>query len=55
MAKFKSLDDARKAYMNGKITSEEFSSIMRKHLLADENRKSLERESKKIERKLSVV
>ncbi|MEY8750757.1 hypothetical protein [Alkalicoccobacillus gibsonii] len=55
MVKFKSLDEARIAFMNGKITSGEFTAMIKKNALADETRKEINKESKRIERKLQVV
>lgn len=55
MARFKKLDDARKAYFKGKITPEEYSAWLRKNLIADETRRKNNRKSKKIERKLETV
>lgn len=56
MAKnFKTLDDARIAYLNDKITPEEFSSFIKKYTMVDNERKSIEKQSKKIERKLATV
>lgn len=55
VAKFRTLDEARKAYLDGKLTPEQFSAILKKNILADDIRKNLEKESKRIERKLSLA
>ncbi|BCB04727.1 hypothetical protein [Bacillus sp. KH172YL63] len=53
--KFRTLDEARVAYLNDKITPEEFSSFLKRFSIADNERKSIEKNSKKIERKLATV
>jgi hypothetical protein len=53
--KFKTLDDARIAYINNKITAQEFSVLLGKFAVADQERKNIEKSAKKIERKLSIV
>lgn len=56
MAKrFRTLDEARVAYLDGKITANEFAALMRKHVIVDNERKQIEKNSKKIERKLATV
>ncbi|KKB34660.1 hypothetical protein [Bacillus thermotolerans] len=53
--KYRTLDEARRAYLNGKITALEFSSLMKKNTIADNERKQIQKKSKKIERKLATV
>jgi hypothetical protein len=53
--KLKTLDDARAAYLNGKINAEQYFAYLRKNVLVDEKRKSIEKDNKKIERKLVTV
>ncbi|MFP7296226.1 hypothetical protein [Neobacillus niacini] len=53
--KFRTLDDARIAYLNNKITPEEFSSFVKKFTMGDHERKNIEKTTKKIERKLTTV
>ncbi|ARK28810.1 hypothetical protein [Halalkalibacter krulwichiae] len=55
MAKYRTLDEARKAYLNGKLTPEEYAAHLKKNLLADNNRREFDRKSKRIERKLELV
>lgn len=56
MAKrFRTLDEARVAYLDGKITANEFAALMRKHVIVDNERKQIEKSSKRIERKLATV
>jgi hypothetical protein len=53
--KLKTLDDARVAYLEGKITAQEYSSLIRKNTIVDHERQSIQKETKKIERKLATV
>ncbi|WP_299090317.1 hypothetical protein [uncultured Metabacillus sp.] len=53
--KFKTLDDARIAYLNDKITREEFYAYLRRNAIVDEARKNIEKNNNKIERKLTTV
>jgi hypothetical protein len=53
--RFKSLDEARAAYLAGKITSGEFAAFVRRFSVVDHERKELEKRMKKIERKLMTV
>ena len=53
--RFKSLDEARGAYLNGKITKEEFASLIRKYSISDNVRRELSKNAKKIEKKLLSV
>jgi hypothetical protein len=53
--KGKTLDDARKSYLNGKITKEEYAAVIRKNLIGDHSRREIEKRAKKIERRLKTV
>jgi hypothetical protein len=53
--KLRSLDDARNAYLNGKITDQELTAYFNKYTLVDKERKEIERRSKKIEKKLAMI
>lgn len=50
--RFKTLDDARHAYFEEKITKEEFAYYLEKFSIVDEERKEISKNAKKIERKL---
>jgi hypothetical protein len=53
--KFRTLDEARIAYLNDKITPQEFSAFLKRFSMADNERKMIEKQSKKIERRLATV
>jgi hypothetical protein len=53
--KLKTLDEARSAYLSGKITAQEYSSLIRKFSIVDHERQSIQKETRKIERKLATV
>lgn len=55
MKKLRTLDEARIAYLNGKLNAEQYYAFLNKNVLVDEKRKSIEKDNKKIERKLATV
>jgi len=53
--KFKSLDEARLAYLSGGISAEQFARYLKEFAIGDTTRKNSEKKLKQIERKLKVV
>ncbi|WEG14174.1 hypothetical protein PU629_07355 [Pullulanibacillus sp. KACC 23026] len=50
--RYKTLDEARKAYLNKKLTPEQFNSYLKKFAYVDQERKSIDKSMKRIEKRL---